>query len=460
MDTNQYGSSGEYNGDYQQQSDNAQPQPFNDKGQDDYGYGSNMPKNEFSSNGRPPRRRGRGLFITAIILVCLFAGGVLTEYVVMPAIETANKVHGMVSASDDDDMVPMSVEDEDETADNTAASVAQTTDEPEIGGQAPLIDVANQPIVQIAEQVGPAVVCVTVSFDDLMPGDVIAQEEKGYGTGFIISDNGYIVTNNHVVADSDSVLVTLFDGTEYPATVVGTDASTDIAVIKIDASGLTVVAMGDSEKLKVGETVVAIGNPLGLELAGSVTSGIVSALGREITSEGYSQKYIQTDAAINPGNSGGPLVNLSGEVIGINTLKSYLAGYDDYGQSISTEGIGFSIPISDAMPIIQQLMTEGNVVRPGIGISCLIDLTDYYNPSTAPDGVTIADITIDGPADKAGLEPADIITAVDGHDVLTVEELTAIIRSHAIGEMMDITIWRDGTVYEKKVKVGDLNNMG
>ena len=151
---------------------------------------------------------------------------------------------------------------------------------------------------------------------------------------------------------------------------------------------------------------------------------------------------------------------MSGEVIGINTLKSYLAGYDDYGQSISTEGIGFSIPMSDAIPIIEQLMTEGSVERPGIGISCLVDVTNYYNPETAPDGVTIAEITIDGPADQAGLTPGDIIMAADGQDVLTVEELTTIIKSHQVGDKMDITIWRDGTVLEKSVKVGDLNNMG
>jgi serine protease Do len=221
-----------------------------------------------------------------------------------------------------------------------------------------------------------------------------------------------------------------------------------------------VAALGNSDTLKVGETVVAIGNPLGLELAGSVTSGIVSALGRHISSDGHNQEYIQTDAAINPGNSGGPLVNLAGEVIGINTLKSYIAGYDDYGQSISTEGIGFAIPITDAVPIIEQLMTKGSVERPGIGISCLVDVTNYYNPETAPDGVTIADITIDGPADQAGLMPSDIITTADGQEVLTVEELTAIIKSHKVGDKMDITIWRDGTIIEKSVRIGDLNNMG
>ena len=449
MEYNEFESSGGYNG-----------------GQDDWGYGG-MPQNDGSA--KPPRRGGRWLFYVAIILVCLFTGGIITAYVVMPAIESGKNMKEIVASLDDDDTPlfeqPTDTEQEDaeltdaEQADDEASVPPQTTDTPEIGGVAPDIDTTDQPIVQIAELVSPAVVGVTVSIDGVVMGQDMESEETGYGTGFIVSENGYIVTNNHVVTDSNDITVTLFDGTEYPASVVGIDVSTDIAVIKIDADGLTMAALGDSDTLKVGETVVAIGNPLGLELAGSVTSGIVSALGREISSGGFSQEYIQTDAAINPGNSGGPLVNLSGEVIGINTLKSYLAGYDDYGQSISTEGIGFAIPMSDALPIIEQLMTQGSVERPGIGISCLVDVTNYYNPASAPDGVTIADVTSGGPADNAGIAPADIITSADGQNVTTVEELTDVIKAHNVGDMLTVTIWRDGQVIEKTVKIGDLNNM-
>lgn len=457
MDNNEYNSTGEYGNGYQQPTSYTQPPQYTDDG---FGYG--MPPNNFGGQGKPPRRRGRGLFFTAIILVCLFVGGLITAYVIMPAIEAADELRDMAAASSDEDSPTpaLSGEEQETTPDESLQLAPQTTDAPAIGGTAPDIDVTNQPIVQIAEKVSPAVVGVTVSAEQMTVENGLTEQEYGYGTGFIISENGYIVTNNHVVTGSDAVKVTLYDGTEYTASIVGADTTTDIAVIKIDATDLTVAAMGDSDTLKVGESVVAIGNPLGLELAGSVTSGIVSALGREISTDGFSQEYIQTDAAINPGNSGGPLVNLSGEVIGINTLKSYLAGYDDYGQSISTEGIGFAIPISDAIPIIELLMTEGNVVYPGIGIKCVVDITNYYNPETAPDGVTIADITIDGPADQAGLTPGDIITAADGQDVLTVEELTTIIRSHQVGDKMDIVIWRDGTVLEKSVKIGDLNNMG
>lgn len=339
-------------------------------------------------------------------------------------------------------------------------SSPQSGEVPKIGGEAPSIDVSENPIVQIAKNVGPAVVGVTVSVRQQTSWQQDAQErESGYGTGIIISKEGYIVTNNHVIAGSNSVKVTLIDGTDYPATVVGADATTDIAVLKIEATGLTVAALGDSDALQVGETVVAIGNPLGSDLAGSVTAGIVSALGREISTNGYSQKYIQTDAAINPGNSGGALVNIRGEVIGINTLKSYLAGYDDYGMPIGTEGIGFAIPINTAKPIIEQLIATGSVVRPGIGISCLVDETNQFNPPGSPNGVTVVKVAEGGPADVAGLQPGDIITAVDGQEVTTVDELTSILHSHAVGDKVELNVWRKGQNYRAIVVVGDLNKM-
>ena len=220
-----------------------------------------------------------------------------------------------------------------------------------IGGAAPNIDTSENPIVQIAQEVGPAVVGVAISQNGTQNGPLTDDQVSGYGTGIILSEDGYIVTNNHVISGASAVKVSLMDGTEYSAAIVGADATTDLAVIKVDATGLTAAAFGSSDTLLVGETVVAIGNPLGSDLAGSVTSGIVSAVNREISTNGYSQRYIQTDAAINPGNSGGALVNINGEVIGINTLKSYLAGYDDYGVPIGTEGIGFAIPINTAKPI-------------------------------------------------------------------------------------------------------------
>lgn len=413
-------------------------------------------------NAQPHRapetpRKGSGLRVLAVVLmvICLIAGVAAGTFFLAPLISQWQSVamNDSQNMPGDDDNTLEPVPSELPQKPETSVPAQQYAGEnPEIGGEAPSIDPSSNPIVEIAKDVSPAVVGVTISIDQQIMGEEeLVPQESGYGTGIIIRQDGYIVTNNHVVAGSDSVKVTLFDGEEYPATVLGTDATTDLAVLKIDATGLTAAALGDSDALQVGETVVAIGNPLGSDLAGSVTSGIVSALGREISTNGYSQKYIQTDAAINPGNSGGALVNIKGEVIGINTLKSYLAGYDDYGVPIGTEGIGFAIPVNTAKPIIQQLMTSGSVVRPGIGISCL--------PSDSPEGVTVVEVTEDGPAEKAGLKAGDVILEIEGMKTATVEILTGKIREHAVGDKISLKVWRNGQEYTATVTVGDLNKM-
>lgn len=410
---------------------------------------------------QPPKRakknrKGLGLLIAFFMVLSFIAGGLLTAFVVMPLVEADTDLVGLnpqdnTDPDNDEDNANLQLSD-------TEDADPQTTSNPQIGGSSPSIDQSQNPIVQIAKEVSPTVVGVSVSAANQLDKEVNNQE-MGYGTGIIISENGYIATNNHVVAGSDSIKVTLIDGTEYEATLVGADKSTDLAVIKIDAEGLTPAGFGQSDKLLVGETVVAIGNPLGSNLAGSVTSGIVSALDRVISTDGYSQKYIQTDAAINPGNSGGPLVNIEGKVIGINTLKTYLAGYDDFGVPIGTEGIGFAIPTSTAIPILEQLMTSGSVERPGIGISCLIDITNAYNPEGSPDGVTIVEVVKNGPADKANIAVKDIIIALDDVKITTVEELVEEIKKRSIGDEIELTVWRDGEEYSTKVEIGDLNKM-
>lgn len=417
-------------------------------------YGS---ANRGSGSGGRKSRKAAALLVAFVMLVCLALGGILTAYVIMPGIYP--------SLQNDSNVAQLPPVQSDEPAgglnnDSSGEQASLTTDSPEIGGKAPGIDYSQSPIIQIAKEVGPTVVGVAVSQQTPSLGYGVEEREYGYGTGFIITADGYIVTNNHVISGSHKIMVTLSDGKDYEARLVGTDVTTDLAVIKIEASGLVPGALGNSDELQVGETVVAIGNPLGSELAGSVTSGIVSALNREISTNSFSQKYIQTDAAINPGNSGGPLVNLKGEVIGINTLKTYLAGYDDYGVPIGTEGIGFAIPITSARPLIEQLITKGSVERPGIGITCLVDLTNAYNPEGAPEGVTVIKVSSDGPADLAGIEPHDIITSIEGTPVKTVEELTGKIQSYKVGDELNMTVWRAGQEYKAKVKVGDLNKLG
>jgi len=408
---------------------------------------------------KPPKKKsGLRALVAVLMVVLLLAGLAAGTFFIAPMISDWQPVARNEKPSElpkDNTLEPVEPSQNEQ---NPASS--QPGEVPRIGGQAPNIDPSENPIVQIAKNVGPAVVGVTVSVRQQTSWQQDEQERvSGYGTGIIVSEEGYIVTNNHVIAGSDSVKVTLIDGKDFPARVVGADATTDIAVLKIEATGLTVAALGDSDKLQVGETVVAIGNPLSSKLAGSVTAGIVSAVGREISTNGYSQKYIQTDAAINPGNSGGALVNIRGEVIGINTLKSYLAGYDDYGMPIGTEGIGFAIPINTAKPIIEQLIATGRVVRPGIGISCLVDETNQFNPPGSPEGVTVVKVVEGGPADVAGLQPGDIITAVDGQEVKTVDELTSILHEHAVGDKVELNVWRKGQNYRAIVVVGDLNKM-
>jgi serine protease Do len=268
-------------------------------------------------------------------------------------------------------------------------------------------------------------------------------KQKGLGTGFIISKDGFIVTNNHVVQDADSIKVVLKDKREFDAKVVGRDPQTDLALIKIDAKkNLPTVRLGNSDKLQVGEWVAAIGSPFGLEQ--TVTAGIVSAKGRVIGSGPYDD-FIQTDASINPGNSGGPLINMNGEVVGINT--AIIAG----GQ-----GIGFAIPIDLANNVIEQLKTNGEVTRGWLGITIQDlngNLAEYYNLKDQS-GVLVAGVVPGDPADQAGIKPNDIIIDVNGKKVTTGHELTAMTARLTVGDKATLTVMRDGKQKRFDVEVG------
>ena len=265
----------------------------------------------------------------------------------------------------------------------------------------------------------------------------------GLGSGFIIDKDGYIVTNNHVVDGADTIKVVLKDETEYPAKVIGRDSVTDIALIKIEAKGnLPTVALGSSDDLKVGEWVTAIGSPFGLQY--TVTAGIVSAKGRAIGSGPYDD-FIQTDASINPGNSGGPLINMKGEVVGINTM--IIAG----GQ-----GIGFAIPIDMAKGIVTQLRTSGEVTRGWLGVTIQDlkgDLADYYGLK-GKTGVLVASVVPGDPADQAGIQPTDVITDVNGQAVNTSRDLTRLAAKLAVGDTAKVTILRNGKSKTLEVQIG------
>lgn len=258
---------------------------------------------------------------------------------------------------------------------------------------------------------------------------------SGAGSGVIISSDGYIITNNHVIANAKSIRVTLHDGTDYSAVLIGTDADTDIAVLKIDATGLQPVVMGDSSSLKVGQTCIAIGNPLGT-LGGTVTSGIVSALSREITIDGQRMTLLQTNTTINPGNSGGGLFDINGSLIGIVNAKY---------SSTDIEGIGFAIPVDVARTIAEDLIKNGRVTgRAMLGVKTYSIENDrmaqYYNVSRY--GVLVSEVTLQSTAD-AGLRAGDLIIMMDDHDIQSYSDLKAALALYKAGDNVQLTVLRD-----------------
>ncbi len=272
-------------------------------------------------------------------------------------------------------------------------------------------------------------------------------KQRGAGSGFIIAKDGYILTNNHVVADADKITVRLADEREFTAKVVGTDPQSDVALIKIDGKDLPVLPLGNSDKIQVGEWVIAIGNPF--ELMQTVTVGVVSAKGRNRMGISEYENYIQTDAAINPGNSGGPLLNIHGEAIGINSaIFSKSGGY---------MGIGFAIPINMAKNIEQQLLEHGKVTRGWLGViiqDMNKDLAQSFNLKTDK-GVLISEVSEKSPADKAGLKQGDVIQAIDGKAVENVAGLRNIIAMTAPGTKLVLKVIRDGKTYSIPVTIGE-----
>lgn len=304
----------------------------------------------------------------------------------------------------------------------------------------------------VAKTVLPSIVGIEVTYN--VNSFWGTSEGTAAGSGIIISEDGYIITNYHVISTETSsssyyeitkatgLKVKLYDNDkEYEATVVGTDAYTDLAVLKIDATGLTPAVIGDSDSINVGEFAMAIGNPLGMDF--TVTAGIISAINREVSGEdGSTYLAIQTDAAINSGNSGGALVNSRGEVIGINTLK--LSG-------TGIEGVGFAIPINSTTDVISQLIEFKTVKRPYIGVTGLaIDSStaELYN---LPKGISVREIDENSPAKNAGIEIGDIITKIEGTEVSSVAELNRIKYNYSIGDTITLTILRNGKEQDIKI---------
>ena len=324
-------------------------------------------------------------------------------------------------------------------ADNTSVQTTSAAKQA-AANNANLSDARNTPVVRAAKAVGPTIVGITnkAVARDWFNNPV---ETEGVGSGVIFKNDGgdsYIVTNNHVVSGAKELVVSLPDGRSLKGKLVGADELTDLAVVKVGDGKLPTAKFGDSDQIVVGEPAIAIGNPMGLEFQGSVTSGVISALNRTLDISDKRVKLLQTDAAINPGNSGGALVNADGEVIVINSAK-----FDANG----VEGMGFAIPINTVQTVIDSLMTKGYVARPYLGVS-------VFDPETAgrygyqlniDKGVYVFQLTLNGPCGKAGLQRGDIILKLDDKETNSVPDLRAKVAEHKVGDTVKVTYDRNGS---------------
>jgi serine protease Do len=339
------------------------------------------------------------------------------------------------------------------------------TERPSVAAPAPA---ANDGWVQLARELKPAVVNIaTKRAAEASEGSPLGDDERfnqffkhffgnqprrparSLGSGFVINADGHIVTNNHVVAGASEIKVKLSDGRELPAKVVGHDPKTDLALLKVEATGLPVIPFGNSGELQVGEAVMAIGNPFGLEQ--TVTTGIVSATGRVI-GEGPYDNFIQTDASINPGNSGGPLINARGQAVGINT-----AIFTQTGGSV---GIGFAIPVDLAKTVVTQLATTGHVVRGYLGVSIQpmnAELAKGLGVAETS-GALVSSVVDGSPAAKAGVKPGDVITEYNGRKVARAEDLPRAVAESAVGREVPLTVVRDGKPVTLRASIARLDD--
>lgn len=347
---------------------------------------------------------------------------------------------------------------------NTDSNISRSNSGTENSGYVTQTSLSNysDTAVYAANKILPSIVGIKVEYSVNSLISMFGRQNQSMtaeasGSGIIISEDGYILTNNHIVSTSSEesyyevseatkVTVTLFsDETEYEAKIIGTDEQTDLAVIKIEKTGLTKAEFADSDNIKVGEFAMAVGNPLGLE--SSITCGVVSAVNREVTdSDGKTYTLIQTDAAINSGNSGGALVNSEGQVIGINTLKL---------QGEGIEGMGFAIPINSTEDITSQLIQYSKVKRPYIGITGM-DLDEKTaKANNLVEGIYVKAIDDFSAAEKAGLKIGDVIIQADGKDIKTMDELNEIKNSHQIGDKMTVKVNRDGEERDLTITLGE-----
>ncbi len=395
--------------------------PQNDTAQSDTNFAKHAGIHYTAPSGgawqpAPPKRKHKGPRVLALLLACLvcgFGGGVAAVSVMGTANQTV--IYRAISSN------------------NAAVGVSQS-------GELTVSD--------IAQQAGQSVVSITTE-NMVLDGMASGQIVSGAGSGVIISEDGVILTNDHVIDQAQNVQVTLADGRVYEAEIVGSDPASDIAVLKIDETGLVPALVGDSDALVVGEFCLAIGNPLG-QLSGTVTDGIISALERRVTFDEHTMTLLQMSAAVSPGNSGGGLFNARGELVGIVNSKL---------DSEDAEGLGFAVPINTAMDVAEQILTTGEVVRPGIGVM-LVNPTSKeqaqaYGYQDA--GIYILEVEQNSPAEQAGLQVEDRIIAADGVEVGFTDEIAVIIAEKEVGDNLQLTILRDGEEMDIDITLGRLD---
>jgi len=394
---------------------------------------------------RPPKSRG-GLVAFLLVLVILLLGAVTILGVMN--IKLFRQLNG-----DSGQILGISLSGKEET-DHTISDDPDTWEQP---SQTDPIQIAtSSPSVENTAGVE------ALSLQDIYEKNILSvvsiscsyRNGSSTGTGVVLSEEGYIVTNCHVVEDAQSIQILFHDDRVLDAQLVGLDAVSDLAVLWVEADDLTVATLGDSSSLRVGDAVVAIGDPLGVELRGTMTDGIVSAINRDVSVGGRVMNLIQTNAALNSGNSGGPLINCYGQVVGINTMKM--------GDTMSTagvEGLGFAIPSNTVSKIVNQIISQGYVSgRPYVGISGegLTTVEQFYYG--LPAGLYITQVEAGSPADDTGLEAGDILLSVDNTRIYGLADLETVLYAYAPGDTVEIVIYRNGRQYSGTITVGEANN--
>ncbi|MCC8128641.1 MAG: S1C family serine protease [Clostridiales bacterium] len=440
------------------------PPETHDPRGDRYDYGDGRR----ATVGAPQRRRGSGLsgvlviVVVAVICVCLISGGDAllgsfslwddADYDDYGGYDDYDDYDDGSDWYGDDDFgvtVPYGDEDEDDgTDDSTDTGIAAEEDELERAELDETLSATLQTSVglealsyqEIYAKCLPSVVSITV----------ITAEGTGTGTGIVMTADGYILTCNHVIEDGITCTVTTYDDQVYTALLVGGDAQTDLAVLKIEADGLTPAEFGDSDELTVGDEALAIGDPLGTTLRGTLTNGIISAINRNVTVNGYSMTLLQTTAALNSGNSGGPLINIYGQVVGVNNMKMN-------STSVTVEGLGFAVPTSVVKEIVPTLATEGKVSRPVLGITCYSISEEYVESGDyLSSGCLVASVNELSDAYAQGIQVGDYITQINGMTVTSVDDVKAVIEDMSIGDTVELTILRpneEGTAIAEELTI-------